>query len=211
MPSKPKIGGIVTDRDTEQRAQEAGQVARRETQATVEQARTAASGLAGTAREQAGVVASEAQTQAGQVMDQMRERLSHEAHSQTERAAQNLRRWAEDLTSMAESGKPEAPTQQAMARVAEGGRRAADYLDERGVNGLVDEVQEFARRRPGAFLLGAAVTGFVVGRLAKATTSGKPEQSPQTPQPSQHQQPAQPSSPYASGPESTIPVPGEVR
>jgi hypothetical protein len=33
----------------------------------------------------------------------------------------------------------------------------------------VDEVQSFARRRPGAFLAGAAAMGFLIGRIAKAS------------------------------------------
>jgi hypothetical protein len=36
---------------------------------------------------------------------------------------------------------------------------------------VVERVGAFARRRPGTFLIGAAVTGFLAGRLAKATAS----------------------------------------
>jgi hypothetical protein len=38
-------------------------------------------------------------------------------------------------------------------------------VSERGFDGLVDDVQSFARRRPGVFLAAAAATGFVAGRL----------------------------------------------
>jgi len=53
-------------------------------------------------------------------------------------------------------------------QIAETGRRAAEYLDRRGFEGAVGELQDFARRKPGTFLLGAAVAGFLVGRAAKA-------------------------------------------
>jgi len=46
-------------------------------------------------------------------------------------------------------------------------QRFAQRIDERGFDGLVDDLQSFARRRPGAFLLGAAVTGFATGRLLR--------------------------------------------
>ncbi|WP_460528354.1 hypothetical protein [Flindersiella endophytica] len=61
-------------------------------------------------------------------------------------------------------------------QVADGGRQAADWLDHRGFDGLLTEVRSFARRRPGTFLLGATVAGFMIGRLAKATASSEPEQ-----------------------------------
>jgi hypothetical protein len=43
----------------------------------------------------------------------------------------------------------------------------ADYLDRNGPEGVLREVQDFARRRPGAFLATALAAGFVVGRLGK--------------------------------------------
>jgi hypothetical protein len=41
-------------------------------------------------------------------------------------------------------------------------------LQDRGPRGLVDDAAAFARRRPGAFLLTASVTGFAVGRLVRS-------------------------------------------
>ena len=62
-----------------------------------------------------------------------------------------------------------------MHQIADTGRRVADYLDRRGFEGAVGELQDFARRRPGTFLLGAAVAGFLVGRAAKAAQAfGEP-------------------------------------
>ncbi|MGX1274819.1 hypothetical protein [Streptomyces phaeoluteigriseus] len=55
-----------------------------------------------------------------------------------------------------------------MAQVADRGHRAVDYLDKLGAEGLLQDLQGFARRRPGAFLSAAALAGLVVERLAKA-------------------------------------------
>ena len=45
--------------------------------------------------------------------------------------------------------------------------RLADRAQQLGPKGVADEVATFARRRPLAFLAGAAAAGFVVGRLAR--------------------------------------------
>jgi hypothetical protein len=50
----------------------------------------------------------------------------------------------------------------------------ADRADELGVRGVVEEVGDFARRRPALFLAGATFAGVLVGRMARA---GKEAQS----------------------------------
>ena len=138
---------------------------------TVEHARTATAEIAETAKEQARQVTQEVGEQARRVVDDARQRLSGELGSQTGRAASGLREWADELDRMAEAGAGGSPVRTAVRQLSDGGRQAADYLDEHGVGGVVERVGDFARRRPGAFLIGAAVTGFLAGRLAKATAS----------------------------------------
>lgn len=145
-----------------------GQQARGEAGGTAERTREAASQVAGTVGEQGRAVAGEAAAQARSVAVGLRDRAGLEVRSQTHRLAETLRQWSDDLSSMADSGKPDSPARGLVGQVAERGRRMADYLDERGLGGAVDEVQRFARRRPGAFLAGAAVAGFLVGRMGKA-------------------------------------------
>ena len=138
---------------------------------TAEHARTAARDVAETAGEQARQVTREAGEQARRVMEDARERLSGEFDSQTGRAASGLRQWADELERMADAGADGSSIRTAVRQLSDGGRQAADYLDEHGVGGVVERVGEFARRRPGTFLIGAAVGGFLAGRLAKATVS----------------------------------------
>ncbi|GAA2894406.1 hypothetical protein GCM10010517_59090 [Streptosporangium fragile] len=144
-------------------------------QSTAQQARSAAGEVAETAKGQTQAVTGEARQQARQVVDQLRDRVSEQTQQQSRRAAQGIRQWADDLASMSEGGKPDSPVSGVVQQVADGGRRAADYLEQHGLTGVVEEVQNFARRRPGAFLAGALAAGFLVGRLAKASggaTSG---------------------------------------
>jgi hypothetical protein len=150
------------------RAKEAVQ---HEASQTAEHARSVTQDVAGTAKEQARQVTQEATDQARRVVTDARDRLSGEIDSQTGRAAEGLRQWAGELEQMAGSGSDGSPVRTVVRQLSDTGRRAADYLDEHGVGGVVGEVGQFARRRPGAFLVGAAVTGFLAGRLAKATAA----------------------------------------
>lgn len=150
-----------------ERAQQAGQTAKQEASATAGQARQGASEVAATAAEQAGNVAGEVRAQAGAVAGDLRARIAEEADNQARRGAEVVRRWADDLSGLGD-GAPDSPAKGLVAQAADRGHRAADYLDSRGVGGLVGDLEDFARRRPGAFLGGAVLAGFAVGRLAKA-------------------------------------------
>ncbi|WP_066373066.1 hypothetical protein [Herbidospora mongoliensis] len=135
---------------------------------TVERAKSAAADTASEAKEQVRNVGGEMRTQAGQAADQLRGRIREQADAQSRRAAQGVRTWADDLTTMTESGKPDSPVHGVLNHVAGTGHKAADYLENRGIGGAATDVQNFARKRPGLFLVGALAAGFVAARLAKA-------------------------------------------
>ncbi|MFF7853878.1 hypothetical protein [Streptomyces sp. NPDC007904] len=145
-----------------------GEKVKAETSATAGQAKEAAAQVAGTAAEQAKAVVGEARQQAGTVIDDLRSRAMNEADGQTRRAAGTLRQWADDLAGLADNAKNDSPARSLASQAADRSHRAADYLEKQGVEGLVSDLQGFARRRPGAFLGGALVAGLVAGRLAKA-------------------------------------------
>jgi hypothetical protein len=56
-------------------------------------------------------------------------------------------------------------------QAAERTRGIATWLDEREPGALLDEVRRFARRRPGAFLAGAAIAGVLAGRLTRGAVA----------------------------------------
>ncbi|MFF5160086.1 hypothetical protein ACFY3N_28350 [Streptomyces sp. NPDC000348] len=146
-----------------------GEKVKAETSATAGQARQAAGQVAGTAAEQARTVVGEARQQAGTVIEDLRGRAIDEADGQTKRAAGTLRQWANDFSDLAARAEGDSPARSLAARAGDKGQRAADYLERQGVEGLVADLQGFARRRPGAFLGGALLAGLAVGRLAKVT------------------------------------------
>lgn len=156
--------GAATPRQDQGAAQQASAVAQKAGQAAGE--------LGGTAAVQAKAVAGEIGDQARDLFAQMRGRLAQETQTQARRASSTLRQWGDDLDSAARNTPADSPARSLVAQAAGRGHRAAEYLDKRGVDGLVEDLQGFARRRPAAFLGGALLAGMMAGRLAKAAGSG---------------------------------------
>jgi uncharacterized protein YjbJ (UPF0337 family) len=139
-----------------------------------------ASQVAGTAKEQAGRVADEGVAQARNLAQEVREQVTAQAQTQTQRLGENLQRLSQDLHDMASSAKPDTLAATAVRRIAEGSGQVADHVQRRGPEGLVGDLQDFARRRPGTFLAGAALAGFAVARLSKDAGAAGPTTSAPT-------------------------------
>lgn len=152
------------------RSQQTGDKARAEASATAGTAKQAAGQVAGTAAEQARAVAGEAQHQVGVVAHDLRSRARDEADTQAKRAAGTLRHWADDLAGMAAKADGDSPARALASQAADRGHRAADYLERQGIDGVMSEVQGFARRHPGMFLGGMLATGLAVGHLGKVAS-----------------------------------------
>jgi hypothetical protein len=138
-----------------------------------EAAKDVASSAAQHGREVVGATADQVRA----VAADLRDRVSERARTQNGRLAEGLRHISDQFGEMA-TDKPNSPAQTVVQRLSETGRQAADYLERQGPDGMLREVQEFARRRPGAFLLGAVLAGFAVGRLGKSVmgTSSQTQQ-----------------------------------
>jgi hypothetical protein len=145
----------------------------------------AAGDVAGTARQQAGLVAGEAVNQAQQLIGQAQQELNEQATQQTQRLATNIRELARHFASMADSGRPGSPAETVVRRLAESSDRVARYLEGKQPGDMVTDIQQLGRRRPGEFLLGAALAGVAVGRLGnaarKSSTSDTPDRSKDLP------------------------------
>ena len=149
----------------------ARQEAAEQATATADTARAASGEVAGTAARQAGAVTDEARRQAGTAARELRGRVMEEAQVQSQHTAEAIGRWADDLAGMAHNAPGDSPARSLAERAAEGGYRASHYLEERGADGVVEELQHFARKRPGVFLVGAALAGLAVGRVIKSGSS----------------------------------------
>jgi hypothetical protein len=137
-------------------------------------AKETAADVKDTAKEQVQRVGSEAKTQARNVATEVRDRVGEQARTQNDRLVDSVRQTADQLDEM-RGDRPDSPAATVVSRVADGGRQLADYLDRNGPEGVLREVQDFARRRPGAFLATALAAGFVVGRLGKGVAKAEPD------------------------------------
>src|SRR5688572_25690477 len=162
-----------------------GDVAKDEARNVGQTAAQAGSQVASTAADQAKEVAHETQRQAQDLLQQGRHQLRQQAVGQQQKAASGLSSLAQELRGLADGTSQGAPgpardlLQQASSYV----EQFADRLQNREPADLLDEVRSFARRKPGTFLLGAALAGVLAGRLTSgvkaahsdgsSTTSGQ--------------------------------------
>lgn len=134
-------------------------------------ARTAADSggqVAGTARDEGQKVVSEAVGQARNLVGEARGQLSEQAGSQQQKAASSVRSLSDELQTMASSSDQSGMASELVKQAASQVEQVAGWLENRDPQGLLEDVRNFARRRPGAFLLGAATAGLAAGRLTRA-------------------------------------------
>jgi hypothetical protein len=127
-----------------------------------------------TATQQARRVGAEAKIQARNVASDVRDRVSGQARTQNDKLVSSIRQTAGQLDEM-RGDRRDSPAATVVSRVADGGRQFADYLDRYGPEGVLRDAQDFARRRPGAFLAATLAAGFLVGRLGKGVAKADPE------------------------------------
>lgn len=132
--------------------------------------------VAGTAKEQAGQVVSDVREQTRQLAGQTRTQLSSQFNGQRDKAVDSIRSVGSELRTMSESGQSGVVTQ-LVREGAELTDKVADFFESREPADLLDDVRHYASRRPGMFLIGAAVTGMVVGRLTRGAVANRQEQS----------------------------------
>ncbi len=168
----------------------AAQVAREQAGEVGQSAQHAGQQVAQTAVDQAKEVASEAGRQARDLMAEARTQARTQADVQRQRAVDGLHTLADELRGMVDKGGQSGVGTELVQNAYERIHGMANWLDRRSAGGLVDEVRDFARRRPGAFLLGAALAGVVAGRLtrnvAAQQSGGSARYTPDTGYPARH-------------------------
>ena len=138
-----------------------------------EQAGAAGQRVAETASDQGAQVAREARAQARDLLGQARDQVTEQARSTQSQAADGLHSLAGELREMADVGERQGVASDLAAEAADRLGSLADWIGRREPGDLVDEVRKLARRRPGAFLIGAAVAGVLAGRLTRGTIDAK--------------------------------------
>jgi hypothetical protein len=137
--------------------------------------------VAATAADQAAQVANEVGMQARTLVDQSKQQLLTQAQTQTDQIAAKLRELGDQVQALVEGRTQDAgPVADYARQAARSASQFAGRIENRGFDGVIEDVQRFARRKPGTFLLGAALAGFGAARLlragAMAGSSARPQQ-----------------------------------
>jgi hypothetical protein len=136
--------------------------------------------VTGTVKDQASRVSDEVAEQGRNLAEETKGHIEQQAYAQSLRLADTLSGVADEVLALVEGRPGGAQNLQpylssAADTVYDTADRVYDLasdLQTRGLTGVVDDLQSFARRRPGVFLMGAAALGFGVGRIMRAGSSG---------------------------------------
>ncbi|RBY86928.1 hypothetical protein [Blastococcus sp. TF02A-26] len=165
FPPPPATSAGATSPSTGESTSKAD-VAKDEARNVGQTAAQGASQVASTAADQAKEVVQETKAQAQDVIAQGRDQLRQQVVSQQQKAGQGLAGLADALRGMADGNAPApGPAADLVKQGASSLQQFADALQNREPADLLEEIRSFARRKPGTFLLGAALAGVVAGRL----------------------------------------------
>jgi ElaB/YqjD/DUF883 family membrane-anchored ribosome-binding protein len=159
---EPENSGSKKDAAKEEASKVAGQAA------------GAAQNVVQTAKSEAGNVASEAKSSAQDLLHQAKSGLGSQAGAQRQKAAEGIRTFSGQLQNMADAPEQQGVASDLIRQAAERTSSVASWVENKEPAALLDDVQSFARRKPGTFLLLAAGAGILVGRLARGLQAGAP-------------------------------------
>jgi ElaB/YqjD/DUF883 family membrane-anchored ribosome-binding protein len=133
-----------------------------------EQTASSAGEVVDTAKGEAAAVAEEATSQAKNLLSQAGTELREQAANQQKRVASGLRSLSDELDNMANASENGGTAANLVHEAASRAGTAANWLDERDPGSLLEEVRDFARRKPGMFIAIAAGAGVLAGRLTRS-------------------------------------------
>lgn len=144
-----------------------GDAVRNEAAGVSQSVRDAGDHVAQAALDQAKEVAGQTRQQAESLLQQGRQQLHDQAVFQQQKVALRLTTVADELRELAHNSGSDT-VGELTRQGADQLHQFASWLHDREPSDLLEEVRSFARRRPGVFLLGAALAGVVAGRLTGA-------------------------------------------
>ena len=124
------------------------------------------------AKDQAGDVTDEVKHQAQDLLAQAREELQAQAREQQQRVAGGLHAVSGQFDDMSTNAGADGLGVELVRQAADKSRAIGDWLGQREPGAVLEELRDFARRRPGIFIAAAATAGILAGRLTRATAQG---------------------------------------
>lgn len=135
--------------------------------AVSEHARAAGSETVATAGRGVTKVKDETVSQARDLVGQARDQVTAQANTQLGQLGSTMRRLAAELEEMGNHSDHDGMARSVVTEAAQRTHRLADMVEGREITELLEDVRDFARRRPGVFLAGAAAFGVLVGRIGR--------------------------------------------
>jgi hypothetical protein len=132
--------------------------------------------VAATVSEEAARVRDDAVAHARDLAEDAKQQLHRQAQEQTQHVGEALDQLGTRVHALAD-GRPEdaGPVGDYADRIADQVDHLARRVGDLGFDGVVDELQDLARRRPGAFLAAAAAAGFAAARLTRGAQDAEQE------------------------------------
>jgi len=141
------------------------------TEQTAQAARAEAGAVADKMKEETKSVAQQAQQQASTAVHQVRRDVASRANEEAGKFAQTLHDTSRQLHSMASASEDQGIASTLVREGSNATEKLANRLDEGGIEAVMADVRSWARRQPGAFLLGGLTAGFIAGRLVRNMSS----------------------------------------
>jgi hypothetical protein len=164
-------GGVPTGGSSSTGSTSTTDTAKEQAASVADDAKAGTRHVAGVTKDEAGKVASEAKAQAQDLLAQTRDQLREQTGVQQERAAGSLRTLSDELRDMGDKSESTGIASELVSQVSRRAGSAAEYLEGRDPGTLLQDVTDFARRRPGLFVGLAVVAGVAAGRLTRSLTS----------------------------------------
>lgn len=124
--------------------------------------------VASTAADEVKHVAGEAKAKATDLLSEVKAQVDEQSKTQLQGLASKLGELGDELDALVRGdGSSEGTVTDVARQLSERTRSLSNHLADREPSELVADVRSFARRRPGAFLVGAAAAGLIAGRLTR--------------------------------------------
>lgn len=131
--------------------------------------------VAATAGQEAKQVAGEVKQQARNLAGELSTQAADQTRTQRDRLVLTLHELSDELDTMASSGGGSGLARDLVRQASQKARELSSKVEGREPGDLLEDLRSLARRRPGAFLLGAAALGVVAGRLTRGGVAAAAE------------------------------------
>lgn len=121
------------------------------------------------ALEQARSVASTAGEQTKQVVSDVADEVKGQLGDQKTKLASSIREISDELDQAAQNSS--GTVAGIAGQAADTSRQISSWIDNHDARDVLGEIEDFARRRPVTFVLGAAALGFLVGRVTRSAVA----------------------------------------